>query len=115
MVAALTRRLGVRHLDVIEDAIQAALLRALERWPGGQVPHRPEGWLLRVAFNLAVDALRRETRLDTLPEGRDGELDCPSSAVDDELALIFLCCNPSLSRAAQVGLTLKIACGLTPR
>jgi predicted RNA polymerase sigma factor len=33
--------------------------------------------------------------------------------VDDELRLIFLCCHPELSRAAQVALTLRIGFGFT--
>ena len=32
---------------------------------------------------------------------------------DDELRLIFTCCHPSLSQAAQVALTLKLLGGLT--
>lgn len=89
------------------------MLRALERWPSSEVPDRVEGWLLRVAYNLAVDAMRRETRLEPLPAERKGQMDVPVPALDDELLLIFLCCHPCLTRAAQVALTLKIACGLT--
>src|SRR5262249_32078002 len=32
---------------------------------------------------------------------------------DDRLRLIFTCCHPALSRAAQVALTLRTVCGLT--
>jgi len=112
-VAALTRRLGAQQLELIEDAVQAAMVRALERWPSSEVPDRVEGWLLRVAYNRAVDAMRRESRLETLPAERGGQMDVPLPALDDELRLMFLCCHPSLTKAAQVALTLKIACGLT--
>ena len=32
---------------------------------------------------------------------------------DDQLRLIFTCCNPALSGDAQVALTLREVCGLT--
>lgn len=32
---------------------------------------------------------------------------------DDRLRLIFTCCHPALSRAAQIALTLRVVCGLT--
>jgi RNA polymerase sigma-70 factor (ECF subfamily) len=102
--------------------VQDALVRALERWPLDGVPARPEGWVVRVAHNLAVDALRRrssaapaldELRRDALR--RDTLDDEPPAArtVDDQLCLMFLCCHPALPRAAQVALTLKIACGFS--
>lgn len=112
MIAALTRRLGASHLDVIENALQDAALRAFERWEREGVPDSIEGWLVRVAHNLALDAMRRDGRLVPLPADYDRE-GAPAPSVDDDLRLMFLCCHPSLSRAAQVALTLKIACGFT--
>jgi RNA polymerase sigma-70 factor (ECF subfamily) len=34
---------------------------------------------------------------------------------DDQLRLIFTCCHPALSPEAQVGLTLRLLCGLEAR
>jgi RNA polymerase sigma-70 factor (ECF subfamily) len=113
LVAALTRRLGAAELALAENAVQQAALRALERWPDDGIPARPVGWLLRVAHNLAVDALRRERRLVAGATPPDGEAEPPAATLDDELLLMFLCCHPTLARAAQVALTLKVACGLT--
>ncbi len=36
-----------------------------------------------------------------------------AAGVDDELELIFMCCHPALSPAAQVALTLRCVCGLS--
>src|SRR5262249_27526624 len=58
--AVLTRSLGVRRLDLVEDIVQAALVQALETWSRRGVPENPAGWLYRTARNLAIDALRRE-------------------------------------------------------
>ena len=58
MVATLTRRLGSRHLEVAEDAVQDALITALQQWPFRGVPDQPEAWLFQVAKNRALDRLR---------------------------------------------------------
>src|SRR5437899_6788180 len=60
LCAVLTRSLGVRRLDFVEDVVQAALVQALETWSRRGVPEDPAGWLYRTARNLAIDALRRE-------------------------------------------------------
>ena len=66
--ALLTRSLGVRRLDLVEDVVQAALVQALETWSRRGVPEDPAGWLYRTARNLAIDALRRErTHAQALP------------------------------------------------
>jgi RNA polymerase sigma-70 factor (ECF subfamily) len=94
--------------------VQDALVRALERWPVDGVPARAEGWLVMVAHNLAVDALRRRSWAARAPEEtREPVTDEPARTLDDQLCLMFLCCHPALPRAAQVALTLRIACGFS--
>jgi RNA polymerase sigma-70 factor (ECF subfamily) len=119
-VASLTRVLGADRLSLAEDVVQDALLRALQVWPYHGVPDNPEGWLYRVARNLALDAVRRS---DTLSRKLDGAVldDFPALADpsevrdapfrDDDLAMMFLCCHPRLSRSMQVCLTLKAVAG----
>src|SRR5436305_13978947 len=63
LVAVLTRSLGVRRLDLVEDIVQTALVQALETWSRRGVPEDPAGWLYRTARNLAIDAWRREQTL----------------------------------------------------
>ena len=45
-----------------EDIVQDALLRALESGLPDQPIENPEGWLFRIAHNLALDFLRRRAR-----------------------------------------------------
>src|SRR5262244_2433001 len=61
--AVLTRSLGVRRLDLVDDVVQGALVQALETWSRRGVPEDPAGWLYVTARNLAIDALRRERTL----------------------------------------------------
>src|SRR5207249_3405512 len=54
------RRLGSARLDLAEEAVQDALVRALHTWPYGGVPREPRAWLVQVAKHRALDLLRRE-------------------------------------------------------
>ncbi|MDX2221280.1 MAG: sigma-70 family RNA polymerase sigma factor [Rhodospirillaceae bacterium] len=118
MVSRLARVLGPGRLDLAEDAVQDALIRALQRWPYTGVPDRPEAWLFTVARNAARDRLRRaETGAEMYAElARLNEAppEPPADAsVDDELAMMFMCCHPDLPHAARVALTLKTVGGLS--
>lgn len=113
LVAALTRRFGVGQLALVESAVQEAGLRALERWSGDAGGAELEGWLLRVAHNVVIDAHRRERRNVPVEEHHVGVALPPQPEIDDELRLIFLCCHPALPRAAQIALTLRITYGFS--
>lgn len=115
VLATLARQVG--SLQLAEDAVQDAAVRALEVWPGEGVPPSPRGWLLLVARRRAVDVLRREARraekeaayVDLLPPSDQDD----DAVGDDLLRLLFTCCHPALDRSAQVALALKWLCGLS--
>ena len=119
MVAWLAGLLGAQHLQLAEDAVQEAMLRAAQTWPFYAVPEKPEAWLFRVAHNYAISALRRAARQDgdtliAALEARAGDLETfelEESLRDEELRMIFLCCHPELSQEARVTLSLKLVCG----
>lgn len=121
MIAVLTRSLGIEHLELVEDAVQDAMVKALHRWPYHGVPDNPTAWIVRVAKNRALDRLRRHSTwqrkeqalvhsLSKLPSG-ESEVFFSPEVRDDQLRMIFFCCHPSLSRDSQVALTLKLAGG----
>ena len=73
-----------------EDAVQEALIRAVETWPTKR-PDDPKGWLITTAWRRFVDLTRsdiarrsREERVsDEPPSG-------PTESADDTLQLYFL-------------------------
>ena len=56
-----------------EDVAQEALARAALRW--SRLHERPEGWVSRVAANLAIDRYRRRRRQPQIPMGPVGVVD----------------------------------------
>src|SRR5258708_3518974 len=65
-----------------EDIVQEALLRALESGVPDRPVQNPEGWLFRIAHNLALDFLRRRARrADTLSED---DVEMIAHPVDDQ-------------------------------
>ncbi len=96
--------------DVAEEIVQDALLVALERWPVDGIPDRPGAWLMTVARNRALNQLSRDAHY----RAKLAQLERPlPREPDDRLRLMFICCHPALSRAAQVALTLRAVCGFT--
>ena len=124
MVAWLTRVFGPANIDLAEEVVQDALVKALQQWPFSGVPANPGGWLAQVARNRALDILRRRSRFDGRSDAiaaellrsadlSDADRTFDDELRDDELRLIFLCCHPSLSRDAQVALSLKTVGGFS--
>ncbi|MHB8637120.1 MAG: RNA polymerase sigma factor [Fimbriimonadaceae bacterium] len=124
IAAALIRIFGVHNLDLAQDVTQDAFFRALEVWPSRGVPENPAAWLMLTAKHRALQVLRRErTARNFAPEiGRllesewtlaptvDDMLD-PDAIKDDELRVMFSCCDRKIRIDGQVALILNILCG----
>jgi RNA polymerase sigma-70 factor (ECF subfamily) len=119
VLATLVRHTG--DLQLAEDAVQDAVVRALATWPRTGVPPQPRAWLTVTARNRAVDLVRRESAR-TGKEAQavhdaswTGEpVDEPPEVLrDDLLRLVFTCCHPALALETQVALALHTLCGLT--
>ncbi|MFB4268473.1 RNA polymerase sigma factor [Nonomuraea sp. GTA35] len=108
LAASLVSLLG--DFAAAEDLVQDAVEVALRRWPVEGIPERPDAWLFTVARRRGLDVLRRESNY----RAKLAQLTWPAPAPrDDRLRLIFTCCHPALSRAAQIALTLRVVCGLS--
>lgn len=128
MVAALTRLFGVHNLALAEDVVQDAFCRALEAWQVHGLPENPAAWLVATAKHRALDVVRRERTARTFaPEvGRLLETEWTTAPVvdeafadhtirDEQLRMMFSCCDPRLPEEAQVALILNILCGMGAR
>jgi RNA polymerase sigma-70 factor, ECF subfamily len=119
VLAALISQLG--DFMLAEDALQDALVNALERWKVDGVPRNPGAWLLTVAKRRAIDRLRHTAtlernvvrlNLDTFVASQE-ESEMDNSIPDERLKLMFTCCHPALALEAQVALTLHTLGGLS--
>lgn len=127
----LAGHLGTHRLQLAEDVVQEALVRALQTWPYRGVPDNPAAWLTQTARNLALDHLRREQRWQEKQEGialeqgrwmgapdhgpEPGSADERAAGfTDDTLRLMFVCFHPQLSAEAQIALALRTLGGLSP-
>jgi RNA polymerase sigma-70 factor (ECF subfamily) len=116
VLAALINRLG--DFTLAEDALQDALVNALERWQIDGVPRNPGAWLMTAAKRRAIDRLRRaatqERHAVILDESAEqDEPDMDDTIPDERLKLMFTCCHPALALEAQVALTLHTLGGLS--
>src|SRR6478609_9098544 len=60
LVSVLTGIFGIDRLQLAEDVVQEALVRAMRTWPYAGIPENPAAWLTQTAKNLALDVIRRE-------------------------------------------------------
>ncbi len=115
----------MEHLEAVEDAVQFALMKALETWTRSGLPDTPPAWLFRVAHNELMGELRRQSNhrriLERHPNAAKDSFEDPSESpiaehrVDDLLRMLFVCADSSISVESQVALALKTLCGFGVR
>ena len=122
---------ALRDFELAEDALQDAVVMALQQWSVEGVPRNPAAWLLTVARRKAIDRLRRNAVLarkrDELQQAltelertemaagmpSENDPDDDRTIPDERLKLLFTCCHPALALEARVALTLRTLGGLT--
>ncbi|QDV49853.1 RNA polymerase sigma factor [Gimesia fumaroli] len=121
LIAVLTRAFGIRRIEMVEDAVQVALLEAMHAWKLHGTPENPAAWIHRAAKNRMLDVLRREKTYEKAVSLSGQSIDNQESIVnqwleeehlpDSLLRMMFVCCHPSLDRKTQIALTLNSLCG----
>ena len=122
----LSCRVGVQYIEDVEDAVQSALMTALEAWTIAGLPDNPPGWLFRVAYNNLMGELRRRTgrrrileqkrKKKTSALWRNGpEIFLAGEVRDDLLRMLFVCCDEVIPVDSQLVLALKVLCGFSVR
>ena len=115
----------MHHIEDIEDAVQSALMTALEIWTTTGLPNNPSAWLFRVAQNNLMGELRQRTGRRRILEQKIGtDLDSvkdipqfflPEEVRDDLLRMLFVCCDENIPEESQLVLALKTLCGFDVR
>jgi RNA polymerase sigma factor (sigma-70 family) len=121
LVALLCRRVGTQHLVAVEDAVQGALLAAVESWAKAGPPDNPTAWLFRVAYRGLIDELRQGARRERLNQRHFAHTDeaieetaaiqLAADVGDDLLRMLFVCCDEVIPLESQLVLALKTLCG----
>jgi len=121
IIAVICRAFGMEDIEVAEDLVSETFLNAAETWGLKGLPENPTAWLYRVASNKATDYLRRKhlfdtkispTLLHTEETAYELKIDLSAENINDsQLQMMFAVCHPSISKEAQIGLSLNILCG----
>ncbi|MBB3134846.1 RNA polymerase sigma-70 factor (ECF subfamily) [Rhizobium pisi] len=118
LVAYLGGRLG--DLASAEDALAAAFLAALEKWPVDGVPDNPDAWLLTIARRRRLDDWRKDKvrarsadHLALITEELSAAAERAEEIADRRLALMFACAHPDIDVSVRTPLILQTVLGLT--
>jgi RNA polymerase sigma factor (sigma-70 family) len=123
LVAMLARRVGVQHLEIVEDAVQFALMTALTVWTQQALPADPGAWLYKVAYNQLLQNLRQKSGQLKILEQAAGDFSAghahpvepffSDEIRDDMLRMLFVCCDETIPWESQLVLALKTLCGFS--
>ena len=87
LVAQLAHKVGVRHIELVEDAVQSALAAALTAWVAKGLPRDPGAWLYRAACNHLIGTLRKGAGQSQVLERAAGDI--AIAAAEDPMAPRF--------------------------
>ena len=122
ITSVLCKYLGTDHIGIAEDIASETFMAALETWPYRGVPENPVAWLYTVAKNKTKNYINRTHLFNEAiapvlakpdPEEVLSEVDLSGKNISDsQLQMLFAICHPSISVESQIGLSLRILCGL---
>ena len=118
LTSYLTAKFGASNIDLVEDATQDALLKAMRLWSFKDIPEDPGKWLYRVAHNYMIDVLRKKSRMvmynrEIMDDDVKDDFSYNEGIEDDQLKMIFACCHPTMKESDQILLSLKLLCGFS--
>ncbi|NQZ11512.1 MAG: sigma-70 family RNA polymerase sigma factor [Algicola sp.] len=125
LVALLLRRIGVQHLDAIEDAVQWAMAQALDFWCKDNIPSSPSAWLYQVAHRHLLSEFKATQRRSILLTEHSyiaqnevielEEAPFAGEMSDSMLRMLFVACSDAIPIESQLVFTLKSLCGFSIR
>ena len=121
LVAGISKRFGLQHIELAEDIVSETFLLAAETWGVRGLPANPRAWLYVVAKQKTLYQFRRHKLLTQkiIPELTDRQseieelhIDFSAQTIrDSQLQMLFAICTPLIADEAQIGLALRILCG----
>jgi RNA polymerase sigma factor (sigma-70 family) len=122
ITAVLCKLFGIEHIGIAEDIASETFLSALETWTYKGLPENPTAWLYSVAKNkiknyitrnkIFTEKIAQQLKYST-NQSDDIEIDLSEKNISDsQLQMLFAICHPAISAEAQIGLSLRILCGL---
>ena len=122
MVSVLTRIFGLKHLELIEDAVQDTFIKASISWRK-QLPDNPEAWLVQASKNRMLDIFRKlqteKKHGQILRQGANAiainELFLDTEIEDAQLRMIFTACHPELDSRDRISFALKTVSGFSTK
>jgi RNA polymerase sigma-70 factor (ECF subfamily) len=117
----------IGDLQLAEDAVHDAFLRALAQERSGVRLDNPSAWITTAARRIAIDYVRRaRTAERALPalafearpaQGSTEEDDMSAFAFtgDERLELILMVCHPEVAEETRLALALRFVCGVPTR
>lgn len=118
LVSGLTSNFGVNHIELIEDSVQDSLMKAAQLWAFNGIPEEPTSWLFKVSKNKLLDLIKRDKKSETLrfdmvEEMKEETFVLDSEIIDEQLKMIFACCNPAIQDRDALLLSLKLISGFS--
>lgn len=122
MVAVISKKFGLEHIEMAEDIVSDTFLTASETWGMKGMPTNPTAWLYSVAKQKTLYHFRRhkiyeqkvmpEIKAQQSPNEEPDIINFSQQNIrDSQLQMLFAICNPTIASEAQIGLALRILCG----
>jgi RNA polymerase sigma-70 factor (ECF subfamily) len=121
LVAVLFHYYNLQDLSLAEDLVSDTFIKAMKTWSHKGIPDSPKAWLRKTAKNLLVDYYRRQKTFDQkvapnfqIEQDQKLTSDITTEVIEDsQLKMIFVVCDPSLNKEAQLCLALRILSGFS--
>jgi len=126
LLAVLLKLFGPHNLQLAEDVLQDAFSKALQSWATQGVPDNPSAWLVQCSKNRAIDVIRQDKTQRHYAQAYQSQLQSewtlshavseafdPSHIGDDQLRMMYLCCQLDLPFEHVLPFLLKALCGLS--
>jgi len=120
IVAVITKYIGNHNINTAEDIVQETLLKAVEHWQHNGIPENPTAWLYATAKNKILNYLKKDKTHQSYLHYSENltpenfKIEFSEEIINDEqLKIMFSCCQSNLSENTQISLILKILCGFS--